>query len=365
MSINASAVTYTEFNSDFSKILKLTQWEINPEVLGANEILLESLASPVNPADLAQLRGNYPSKPTEYSNLGTKGPVYVGGNEGIFRVTRVGSSVTKFVPGDWLIPLLPSFGTWRTHVVADLTKLDPLIKISSDDDPLLLELAATISINPATAYQLLFQFVPEWKSDGTEFVIQNAGNSQVAKYVSQIAKHYKINTISVVRDGKSQGEIDELYSLGATKVISELELSDPNFATHTLRDIIGDGTVRLALNSVGGSTIPHFVKALSQNGVLATFGAISGSDISYSSVDQLFKNITTVAFWLSASTRKDPDFKIKTINDLVDLYKNEQISTPKFNHVHVDNPDALLTDLMTSISNSKNGKQVLIYKKEF
>jgi mitochondrial enoyl-[acyl-carrier protein] reductase / trans-2-enoyl-CoA reductase len=211
----------------------------------------------------------------------------------------------------------------------------------------------------------LFQFVPEWKSDGTEFVIQNAGNSQVAKYVSQIAKHYKINTISVVRDGKSQGEIDELYSLGATKVISELELSDPNFATHTLRDIIGDGTVRLALNSVGGSTIPHFVKALSQNGVLATFGAISGSDISYSSVDQLFKNITTVAFWLSASTRKDPDFKIKTINDLVDLYKNEQISTPKFNHVHVDNPDALLTDLMTSISNSKNGKQVLIYKKEF
>ena len=56
--------------------------------------------------------------------------------------------------------------------------------------------AATLSINPATAYRLLHDFGNLKPGD---YIIQNAANSMVGKAVIQIARELGINTINIIR----------------------------------------------------------------------------------------------------------------------------------------------------------------------
>jgi len=76
--------------------------------VGDNDVLLEMLMAPINPADINMVEGVYPIKP--------KLPA-VGGNEGVAQVLAVGSKVTGITVDDWVIPAKPGFGTWRTYAV--------------------------------------------------------------------------------------------------------------------------------------------------------------------------------------------------------------------------------------------------------
>lgn len=57
--------------------------------------------------------------------------------------------------------------------------------------------AATLSINPGTAYRMLKDFVPVRRGD---WIVQNGGNSQVGLAVIQLAREWGIKTINFVRD---------------------------------------------------------------------------------------------------------------------------------------------------------------------
>lgn len=360
--IEAFAISYKEFNADATKILHQSSWKIDADKILDTEVVIEALATPVNPADLAQLSGKYPSSPTPHPEIDN---AFVAGNEGVFKVICSGKD-SGFAVGDWVIPAMPSFGTWRTHAIVETRghKVHPLIKVSgADSSDLLLQEAATISINPCTAYQLLDQFIKDWNKDGRDWVIQNAGNSQVSMYVTQIAKSMNIKTISIVRDGKSQQDVDRLLDFGATRVFTELEAKLPEFFSETLPLLLGPSSrVRLALNSVGGDSVKLLVSALSQDGVLATFGASSGNpDITYGGWEQLFKNITTKAYWLTANTKRDPQSKIDTVNRIVDLYRCKKLRNAGFSAVAYSGDGNLLPSVLLAISNSKKGKQVVFY----
>ncbi|CUM68035.1 uncharacterized protein PRCAT00005750001 [Priceomyces carsonii] len=358
MIIKGNAVTYTEFG-ELKKVLSLTQFEIDSSSLKPNEFLLQAIATPINPSDLVQIQGTYPSPPTPY-NLGGS-TVYIGGNEGVFRVIEVGADAKKvYKKGDWVIPKLPSFGTWRTHALVAIEEdKKPLIIISSDDDEMTIEQAAVIGVNPCTAYQLIHNYIKDWK-DG-DWIIQNCGNSQVSRYLTQIARSENIKTISIVRNNKTKKQIDELYNLGATKVVNEEEFLSEDF-NKTLKSWVGDGRVRLAANSLGGPTVWPLVRSLSQDGFLATYGAMSSLEIKYSLVDQLFKNITTVAYWLSANNKKDPSSKTKTIEAIIKLYSEGILKTEGITERSYDSDQNLLSTFSDAIEASSKGKQLIIFK---
>lgn len=44
-------------------------------------------------------------------------PPFVGGNDGLGVVMKVGPGVKNLVEGDWVVPLKPGLGTWRSLAV--------------------------------------------------------------------------------------------------------------------------------------------------------------------------------------------------------------------------------------------------------
>lgn len=147
------------------------------------------LAAPINPADINMIEGVYSIKPTLPA---------IGGNEGVGVVEAVGSGVTTLRPGDWVLPSKPGFGTWRTFALCNEEDVDI---VSNDISP---EDAATIAVNPATAYRMLNDFKPlrtmAKNSRSTISVIQNGANSAVGVAVIQLCRAWGIKTINVVRN---------------------------------------------------------------------------------------------------------------------------------------------------------------------
>ncbi|EMP31126.1 Trans-2-enoyl-CoA reductase [Chelonia mydas] len=197
------------------------------------------LAAPVNPADINMIQGTYALLPDLPA---------VGGNEGVGQVVEVGSHVTSVKPGDWVIPADAELGTWRTDAVFSE---ESLVKLPRDI-PLLC--AATLSVNPCTAYRMLADFETLGPGDS---IIQNAANSGVGQAVIQIAAALGIKTINVIRDRPNLQEVvDRLTSLGADHVITEEMLRKPE-----MKDLFKKvPKPRLALNCVGGKSTTEMLR---------------------------------------------------------------------------------------------------------
>ena len=75
------------------------------------------LASPINPADINQIEGVYPAKPTFTKELGflpdgERKELAVGGNEGVAEVIAVGDQIKDLKVGDWVITGKSGFGEY-------------------------------------------------------------------------------------------------------------------------------------------------------------------------------------------------------------------------------------------------------------
>ena len=77
---------------------------------------LRTLSAPLNPADINQIQGTYPTVPPFTTTLGTRQPTAVAGNEACFEVLAVGQHAKGVEKGDWVIAKQTGLGTWRTHL---------------------------------------------------------------------------------------------------------------------------------------------------------------------------------------------------------------------------------------------------------
>ncbi|QEU58159.1 Etr1 [Kluyveromyces lactis] len=323
-SLKFKSLIYSSHDSqDCTNVLKVHNYK--PKKGSETSIVLKTLAFPINPSDINQLEGVYPSKPDKVTDYSTDEPSAIAGNEGVFEVVSVPSSVSTLKPGDKVIPLQANFGTWSTYRTCD--KESDLIKIEGVD----IYTAATVAVNGCTAYQLVNDYI-KWDPKGNDWLVQNAGTSSVSKIVTQIAKAKNINTLSVIRDRENFEEVAEILEkkYGATKVISETENGEKEFGKEVLPKVLGlNAQVKLALNSVGGKSCANIARKLSKDGLMLTYGGMSKQPLTFPTGLFIFKGLKSHGFWVTENSKRDPENKIKTVNEVIELYRDGKIISPK------------------------------------
>lgn len=241
-------------------------------------------------------------------------PHAIGGNEGLFEIVEVGSNVAGFKKGDWAIPRLPNFGTWRSHAIVTPKDLTPINK--EGITPIQ---AATISVNPCTAHQMLTQFATLQKGD---WFIQNGGNSGVGRAAIQLGKIWGLNSISVVRSRDNLDDlVKELKDLGATHVITEEELGSKAFKP-TIKGWTEGKPIKVGLNCVGGKSATGVARQLGQGGHLVTYGGMSKQPVTLPTSLFIFKDIHAHGYWLSAWTKKNPEGKGKAVEEILSYIRS-------------------------------------------
>eukprot|EP01099_Mayorella_cantabrigiensis_P001335 TRINITY_DN1581_c0_g1_i1.p1 TRINITY_DN1581_c0_g1~~TRINITY_DN1581_c0_g1_i1.p1 ORF type:complete len:379 (+),score=105.62 TRINITY_DN1581_c0_g1_i1:86-1222(+) len=275
---DAHAIQYEKFGTP-SRVLKFTTGKVSDEVKGS-QVLVRMMAAPIHPADLNIVQGRYPLQPQLPA---------VPGIEGVGEVIAVGPDATGLSYRDWVVPRDPLLGTWRTHLVCDAKQLR---KIPAS---LPVQAAATMSINPPTAFCLLDEFV---KLEAGDVVLQSAGNSTVGQLVAQIAQSRGIKVVSVVRQenlGEESELVARLKKFGATIVVTPEYLRTPKF-----NELISDlPKPKLALDAVGGNVATDLARRLAPGGTLVSYGAMAKQPLEFPSSLFLFNDIRVKGFWLS------------------------------------------------------------------
>ncbi len=251
-------------------VIEAVEFELNPPADG--EVLIEVLAAPINPSDVLTLTGDYGILPPLPA---------VGGMEGVGKVVQLGEGVENLSMGQRVL-LSGTNGTWTTHLIANANALMPL------PDDLDVQQQAMMTVNPPTAHLLLSEFVDLQRGD---WVIQNAANSAVGGYLNQIARKRGIRTINVVR---RESAVQPLLDAGG-----EVVLVDGNDLHKRVAEAIGDGTVRLAIDAVGGAATERLARTVVNGGTVVNYGLLSGEPCQLSGVSLVFRDLTLRGFWLA------------------------------------------------------------------
>ncbi|NWI11107.1 MECR protein, partial [Crypturellus soui] len=316
---------------------RLEELQLAP--LGDADVHVKMLAAPINPADINMIQGSYALLPELPA---------VGGNEGVGRVLGVGSRVTTVTPGDWVIPADAGLGTWRTEAVFPEASL---LRVPSD---LPLLCAATLGVNPCTAYRMLQDFETLRPGDS---VIQNAANSGVGQAVIQIARASGIRTINVVRARPDLPKlVERLVSLGADHVITEETLRKPDMK-HIFKSI---PRPRLALNCVGGKSATEMLRHLQPGGTMVTYGGMAKQPVTVPVSAFIFRDVKLRGFWMTQWKKDQAHTRAglqSMMQSLCELVQRGQLHAPACTEVPLEDYKAALEASMKPFTSSK---QILV-----
>nr|XP_006002765.1 PREDICTED: trans-2-enoyl-CoA reductase, mitochondrial-like [Latimeria chalumnae] len=276
--------------------------------VGDSDVRVKMLAAPVNPADINMLQGTYAILPPFPA---------VGGNEGFGEIMEVGSNVSTLSPGDWVIPVDAGFGTWRTEVVCSDKEVIQIPKNMP------LPSAATIGVNPCTAYRMLQDF-----------------------------EKLKPGSSSLHRPDLKE-LIKELQSLGADYVITEEALQESEMK-NILKEI---PKPRLALNCVGGNATGSLFNHLDYGSTLVTYGGMAKKPTPLPAKPLIFKNIKIQGFWMTQWKRNnisDLSKQRAMVLELCKMVERGQLAAPKCTQVTFQDYRAALEATMRPYQSSKH-----------
>ena len=291
---------------DPQKVLQLEAIDAIGKV-GDDQVKIKFLASPINPSDINIVQGVY--------GLPTKVPA-IGGNEGVAVVTEIGSNVNKLAVGDWVIPFHSGFGCWRTEA---LTVPAELIKIANDIPP---AYAATLSVNPATAYRLLRDFGDLKPGD---VIMQNGANSMVGLAVIQMARMMGIKTINIIRSDRPDADkvLRLLSNLGG-----DVNVLDTQVNTEGFNEILAElSPCKVAFNCVGGDAATEMVRCLAPGGTVVTYGGMSKRPLTIPTDLIVYKQLKLVGFWMAAwYAERGAGEKERMITEIVGMIRSKQLA---------------------------------------
>lgn len=323
-------------------------------------VTVRFLASPINPADINQIQGVYPTKPTWTTALGTSEPIAVGGNEGVAEVLSVGSGVKEVQKGDWVIMKKQGFGTWRTHAQTTMDYLSPI----RNKDGLKPEQVGIVSVNPCTAYRMLKDFVDLQPG---QWFIQNGANSGVGRAAIQLGKLWGYKSINVVRKrdtGMEELKAD-LQGLGADVVVTDEEVEKKEFRDK-IKELTNGGRepVRLGLNCVGGSLVNSMAKQLAPGSHMVTYGAMSKQPVSLPLSIMIFKQVAFDGFWVSKWAEQKPDEKDACVQEILDLTREGKFKDVPMDRLTWDfnsKQEELVKAVAGTLEGFRSGKGIFVF----
>lgn len=249
-----------------------------PAAPGANQVLIAVEFAPINNSDLLLVRGTYPIQPKLPSAIG---------NEGVGRILEVGPGVTHVKVDDRVLAPLSSF-TWRERMAV---AAEELFALPSQADP---QQLAMLLINPGAAGLMLQEFVPLQAGD---WIVQNAANSAVGRWVISFAKKRGIKTINLVRRAEL---VEEIKGLGGDLVY----VDSPDLAPRVGAAVRG-GNIRLALDGVCGQVTGALTSIVSPDGVVVVYAVASQAPISASPFDLMLKAVSIRGFFMGLARYAD------------------------------------------------------------
>lgn len=280
-----------------AEVLELIERPLPP--LTGHEVRVAMRYSPINPADLNVIEGNYGRAPHLPA---------IPGHEGCGEVEAVGPAVTSLEKGDLVIPLLGA-GCWAQHMTA---AEHHFARIPREIDPVQ---ASMLRINPVTAWLLLKEFVD---LEPGSWVLQNAGNSGVGRALIQIAHHMGLKTVSFVRRAEV---IPELTALGADAVFV-----DDDAGLSAAREFLGRLPLKLAANAVGGDSAIRLMDLLSPGALMVTYGAMSRKSLKVPNKFLIFKDLHLRGLWVTRWLEHASSAELyKVLNPLARLMADERL----------------------------------------
>jgi len=219
------------------------------------EVLVKIEYAPVNPSDIAFIRGGY--------NIQKALPA-TPGFEATGIVEKTGPRVDTLLTGKRLAFFYQSEagGTWAEYVSV---KVENTVTVHQD---MQVEQAACLFINPFTARAMFRQV----EQAGAKAIIQSAAAGQVGRIISYLASQSGIALINLVRKDE---QVSELKKAGDTHV---LNIQADDFAAN-LKKLAHDLKATVALDAVGGDLTGILLNAMPPKGKVILYGGLSGMAI--------------------------------------------------------------------------------------
>jgi NADPH:quinone reductase-like Zn-dependent oxidoreductase len=254
---------------------------------GRGEVLVRMLASPINPSDLLYIEGRYGLKPKSFPAIP--------GFEGVGIVERSGGGLLgRLRVGKRVAVLNDSHGNWAGYTVTSARQVMPI------PESVPTEQAASFFVNPLTAVVMTQHVL---KLQAGDWLLQSAAGSALGQMIIRLSKVYGFKTINIVRRAE---QVDELKQLGAQHVL--VEGTAP--LTEQLAALNLGGSIRHAIDPVGGATGTAVVSALAPGGHCLLYGLLSGEPVSVDPRLLITGSKTVQGFWLADWVKQQGTLKM-------------------------------------------------------
>ena len=241
---------------------------------GPGEVLVRMAASPINPSDLALLKGGYLNRNYPFTPGLEGSGVVVASGGGVLAGMRKGKRVacTPHPEGD---------GTWAEYMLTSGMRTIPL------PTSINLEQGAMTVVNPMTA-MAFFHMARTGKHPA---MVNNAAASSLGKMLIRLSTDQKIPLINVVRNPR---HVEELKNLGATYVLNS---QDKGFETE-LSSLASELGATLFLDALSGSHTSQLLQAAPPRSTLVAYARLAGDSMQVNTGHLIRKDIKIVGFQL-------------------------------------------------------------------
>ncbi|TYT26632.1 zinc-binding dehydrogenase [Luteimonas viscosa] len=269
---------------------------------GPGEVRVRMTLAPIHNHDLWTIRGQYGWKPSLPA---------IGGSEACGVVDALGEGVEGLRVGQ-RVNTAAGRGTWAEYFVTPAGMAIPLPDAIPD------EVAAQLVAMPLSALMLL-EFLDVQPG---QWIVQNAANGAVGKTLAMLAAARGVNVLSLVR---RDAGVDELAAVGVDNAVS---CASPDWRDRA-KAMLGKGRARAAVDSVGGQASADLASLLGEEGVLVSFGSMSGEPMQIPSGDMIFRHLVVKGFWGSKVGREmGADDRRRLVGELLQRAAQGELRLP-------------------------------------
>ena len=292
------SATHDSFG-DPAAVLKLADGP-TPEP-GPGQVRIRVILSPIHNHDLWTVRGSYGYKPTLPA---------IGGSEAVGVVDALGDGVAGLRLGQ-RVAAAGLRGSWAEYALAPAAGLVPLPDSITDEQ------GAQLIAMPFSAITLL-GFLGVGPGD---WFVQNAANGAVGKAVAMLARARGIHALNLVR---RDAAVAEMQDLGLDALSTEgADWPD------RVRAATGGAPIRAAVDSIGGKAAGALLSLLADEGLLVSFGSMTGGAMEISSGDLIFKQAVVRGFWgAKVSAAMPPEERARLMGELIGLVADGALILP-------------------------------------